>query len=616
MKYLNIFAILIIILSSCQDDTALIVETPPSGSAILENYNPPKELILGTVFGTVIDEFGEPIINARVLSNGRQYSTNDNGNFIIQNESLDQNGAFLTVEKSGFFIGSRRFYPENNSINYVTIQLMELSSAGEFDAVSGGSVTSIEGVELDFPENSIQVEGSGELYTGSVSVAARWLDPTASNINEIMPGDLIGINTDVEEVSLVSYGMVAVELFGDNGEKLNLAAENKATISFPVPNDLLADAPQEIPLWSFEEEKFGIWVEEGTAALEGDKYVGQVGHFSFWNCDVPYELVEVCGQLVSSDGTPVTNAKITVQSEDLNSIRCGYTNNRGFFSGKFPKNFTWNFSVGPSNSDANCGFQTLTFGPFTDADPGKISLGSIPLESLQIDEFRIRGSIVDCGNEPVTNGIVTVGVGSNVQSIFVSGDGNFDETVLNCNSLTTCRIYATNIDGLEIGSTIEKSISSIVDCSPLAACGTSICVAQDKFVGDYMLTIEGASGIGYGPPYSDQVVTISTVSGSNSLRQFSSEVLEEIGGFGPYDTTFEILCDRAVYQLMDTQGLGCGGGGIMFGPALDENGEFITEPLDPNDDSRVILFFNEGFSNGGCPGQTGETVTKMVLTKL
>lgn len=141
-------------------------------------------------------------------------------------------------------------------------------------------------------------------------------------------------------------------------------------------------------------------------------------------------------------------------------------------------------------------------------------------------------------------------------------------------------------------------------------------IENERFAGDYMLTIDGATGLGYGPGYSDQVVTISAVAGSSTLRSFSTLVLEAIGGFGPYDTVFDIVCDQAVYQLMDTGGLGCGGGGIQFGPAMDANGAVITEPLDLNDDSQIVLFFNEGFASGGCAGQTGETATRMVLTKM
>ncbi len=235
---------------------------------------------------------------------------------------------------------------------------------------------------------------------------------------------------------------------------------------------------------------------------------------------------------------------------------------------------------------------------------------------MQIEDFAVKGSIVDCDNNPVSNGLIKIEIGEQTQTFLIEGDGSFDIQVLNCESLRVFKLQEIDIDGLEVGNIIEKSISSTVDCGTIEACGNSICVADNKFVGEYMLTLEGISDLGYGPAYQEQIVELSTVSGSFTLRSFRSIVLPDIGGFGPYTTTFEILCDKAVYNLMDTQGLGCGGGGIMFGRTLDENGAIITEPLDPSDDSSVVLFFDAGFADGGCPWQTGETQTKMILTKL
>ncbi len=139
---------------------------------------------------------------------------------------------------------------------------------------------------------------------------------------------------------------------------------------------------------------------------------------------------------------------------------------------------------------------------------------------------------------------------------------------------------------------------------------------NDRFVGNYVLTFDGDAGLGYGPPYQDGLeVTVSTVPGSSTLRTFESLVLPGIGGFGPYITRFDLVCDQAVYELMDSNGLGCGGGGIMFGPVLDENRIAVGAPLDLSDDSVITLIFNEGFASGGCGGQTGDTETRMILTK-
>lgn len=141
--------------------------------------------------------------------------------------------------------------------------------------------------------------------------------------------------------------------------------------------------------------------------------------------------------------------------------------------------------------------------------------------------------------------------------------------------------------------------------------------SDDKFVGTYTLSYEGDAGLGYGVPYeSGSTVEVTAVPGSSTLREFSSIILPGIGGYGPYTTRFDLVCDKAVFELMTADGLGCiSGNSIMFGPALDENKIAIGGDIDLADDSVIKLVLNEGLGNGGCAGQTGETATVLVLTK-
>lgn len=77
-----------------------------------------------------------------------------------------------------------------------------------------------------------------------------------------MPGSLRGTRTDSPEVVLQSFGMVAVEITGANGEALQLANGKTASISFSIAPSLLSFAPARIPLWYFDENT-GLWKEEG-----------------------------------------------------------------------------------------------------------------------------------------------------------------------------------------------------------------------------------------------------------------------------------------------------------------------------------------------------------------
>lgn len=116
-----------------------------------------------------------------------------------------------------------------------------------------------------------------------------------------MPGDLRGISTDGSLKTLTTYGMAAVELTGALGELLQIAPGQKASLTMPIPVAILSNAPATIPLWSFDEAK-GLWKEEGQAIKTGSNYVGDVSHFSFWNCDVPNNYVQFNCTVKNSDG--------------------------------------------------------------------------------------------------------------------------------------------------------------------------------------------------------------------------------------------------------------------------------------------------------------------------
>lgn len=609
MKKISLALIVTLLMVCCQKDQDLIIDPILSSDSILQNYSPAIDIITGTVYGTVIDETRNPVTGANINYNGKGYTSDENGNFIIRDEALNRNGTFISIEKSGFFKGSRRFYPQDNSINYVYIQLLALNNIGKFNAQDGGTVVGTDKLEISFPKNSIQ-SNKGELHTGEVTVAAKFLDPTAYNISDIMPGDLFGVNSKIEEVSLLSYGMMAVELFAENGDELNLAPESEATLTFPIPPTLIDSAPQEIPLWSFDDDQYGVWVQEGSAMLQGEKYVGNVSHFSFWNCDIPDFYIKVSGQLQTSSRVPIVNASVGVTIDAIGETRTGYTDNNGFFCGYVPRDEIMTLSV--DNRDLGCGYGTLTFGPFSNSAVEQIDLGIINLEEINGEEFTISGSVVDCDNNPVTNGVIRIELGSNIKNVLLD-DSNFSIGLVNCEELKSLYIAASNFT--EIGFRTQKEISPEIDCGNIAACGELGCIIPDElFTGSYLLTIDDNQGLGYGPAYeSNQIVNIVPNLEILGSRKFSSNLLPEIGPFVG-STEFLIDCNQAIFQISNT-GVGCGGL-ILFGPSLNPDGIQITAPINLEDDSEIILYINEGYSDGNCSGQTGTTNTKMVLTKI
>lgn len=53
-----------------------------------------------------------------------------------------------------------------------------------FESSNGGTLSSAEGIALSFPANSI-IDADGNTYDGTVNVDARWINPTADNLEGI-----------------------------------------------------------------------------------------------------------------------------------------------------------------------------------------------------------------------------------------------------------------------------------------------------------------------------------------------------------------------------------------------------------------------------------------------
>ena len=548
MKKFSLFILILLTLSACRNNvedelTSTTTIDPPIVTTI--DFELEKVEVVATLYGEVFDESGSPISNASVTLDGNNTTTDDRGRFVFNDITMNQLGTFVLVNKNGFFTGSKRFFPDNSSVNYVRITLLDRTNIGNFLADDGGTISSPEGISIDFPANSI-VDGNGDLFQGTVEVAARWIDPTAENLGEIMPGSLQGLmpggvqgnGNTLEEVALASFGMMAVELEGSNGTSLNLGNGLKATLSFPVPDELLNIAPSEIPLWFFN-ETVGLWVVEGSATLVGDNYVGDVAHFSFWNCDAPFDLTEACGTILSSSGSPIANARIQIKILSSGASRSGWTNTNGEFSGKIPANELLEMNV----FENGCGSAILTE-----------SLGPIPVNSNSIctdlgtfttnnpiNEIEITGNILDCSGNPITNGWLEINLDGLEYNFYIEEGSNFSATIINCNDQTELTALAGNIDDLMFGDEITFTITNPLDLGTITAC--------DNVLPEWLtLTIDGVEtlypdvGISFpGSTQSDSIPLTITGKIPGTFLSVRFEILNSVEGPNSYtndDITF------------------------------------------------------------------------------
>ena len=409
---------------SCQKDLSIedggTVGAPPDLSTKINS----------SVSGFVTDENDAAVKGATVQFGTSSITTDKYGYFEAKNVQVVKEAAVVTVIKPGYFKGIKTYMAKEGKAAFFRIKLIPKTTVGNINAASGGTVTLPNGLSIKLKAGTIVNATTNAQYTGTVNVSAYWINPTAADLNKIMPGDLRGINTDGNLKLLQTFGMAAVELTGSGGELLQIVNGQKATLTMPIPSSLAATAPASIPLWYFDEAK-GLWKEEGNATKTGNSYVGDVGHFSFWSYSLPGPYVQFDCTLKDAAGNPLPNVFVQIVLAGTFSEGYGYTDASGFISGPVSANSQLILYVSPSFG--NCGYFLVQNFTSTNVD---ISLGTVTIVSNLI--ANISGTITNCNNNPVTNGDIIMSFipGYGFCRFAVTNTGAFSFSVILCNNNT------------------------------------------------------------------------------------------------------------------------------------------------------------------------------------
>ncbi len=418
-----------------------------------------------SVSGFVTDE-NDVAVNGALVKVGTATTTTDkSGYFEVSNVQVIQNAALITVIQPGYFKGIKTYLATESKGAFVRIKLIPKTNVGSIDAATGGTVT-LNGMSIILPASAVINAGTNAVYTGAVSVAAQWLNPTVNDLERKMPGDLRGIDSIGELKKLTTYGMAAVELTGENGELLQIAPGKKATLKINIPASILGAAPANLPLWYFD-ENIGLWRQEGFAVKTGSQYIGGVGHFSFWNCDVPANYIKFSGNFVDQGGRPVQNALVKISvSTDLQNGRSGYTDSTGFVSGAIPLNSQLVLQV---FSDYGCSSSVYSQNITTGTSDINLSNIVIPAGKLAT----VTGTVVNCSNAAVSNGSVILVKDGFSFRYELNGAGRFSFNVTLCNSSSNVTLIAQDASASQEGTSIVTLSTGNNALGTLTACGVS-----------------------------------------------------------------------------------------------------------------------------------------------
>ena len=439
------------------DGVPFITGTPPDLTTQVKS----------SVSGFVTDENDQAVNLAPVQVGTVTVTTDKYGYFEVKNVDVIKTAAVVTVTKTGYFKGTKTYLAEEGKSAFFRIKLIPKINAGTINATAGGAVTLANGLSITLPANAVVNATTNAAYTGSVNVSAYWINPTAADLPNIMPGDLRGINTAGNLQLLITYGMAAIELTGSSGELLQIATGKKATLSLPIPASILSSAPATIPLWYFDEAK-GLWKQEGAATKTGNNYVGEVSHFSFWNCDAPISYVQFNCTLFDQNSRPLPYSfvKISVISNPANATS-GLTNTAGYVAGLVPDNAQLKMEV---FSDASCTTIPIYTQTFTTTNTN-ISLGTIIINNPAV-VLNVSGTTTNCSNSTLSQGLVVIKYGNRFY-LYPITNGTYNFNIPVCNSPATVSISVVDLSNQQTSLPMSYVLNAGNNTIPnIQACGT------------------------------------------------------------------------------------------------------------------------------------------------
>ncbi len=417
------------------------------------------------IYGIVTDQISKsPLEGVRLSFNNLEVFTDRNGYFDFGNQTISSDCETIRLSLTDYFKSFRSICSRGSSSYALNIPMTKKKLVGIYSSESTNSIS----IEEDGPTITIEqyslVNESGTLYFGDYSVYGHWYNPNSSDFINTIPSSLNGLNSENQRVQLATFGMVAFEIYGDQGQALNLGSSKSSTLRTPL-NPNIVNSPTVIPLWSLDEQT-GIWIEEGKAKKVGDYYAGELSHFSFWNFDLPFEFVSLRGRIINRIGEPVTDLKVRVSIANSAVSAVGATDNEGFFFGYVPRNETLDITL-IDHCDEE--LFTKSIGPSSE----DILLEDIALNMEEIGHFILEGQFLSCDGFAIEKGYLLLKDGEDHFLNIAIEDGRFNADFIVCNEFTGS-IQAVNTEDYTSSpiTPIEINKNGSADIGVLFACQT------------------------------------------------------------------------------------------------------------------------------------------------
>jgi hypothetical protein len=238
-----------------------------------------------TFSGRAVDKNGgASVAGANVVVNGRSTTTDANGFFSVKTPLTTR--YILNIAREGFALLSRVVDSEATGQTWWLVkaqaQMVDpTQTITIIDRRPDLERKKLRGVKITVPPRAL-VGPTGRAPTGMLTSYVATLDIADSEA----PGDW-GAMLSGTEGNLISYGAAFIEFRDAAGATYNLAPGQVAEVQTFAPPKMVAGAPPNARLWSYDESD-GYWKEAGNSTFSAatGSFTGKVKHFSTINTDL------------------------------------------------------------------------------------------------------------------------------------------------------------------------------------------------------------------------------------------------------------------------------------------------------------------------------------------
>ena len=447
----------------------------------------------------ISDEAGLAIADVQVLLDKEVYLSDENGIVLTGKHDVPYLGLRSTFEAEGFekLIKMVRGPAGSKTLERIVLRKSTTSIISTGDT---GDLASDGGLRLP----SSLMRGDGSFYQGEVIVKSIYLNPDERNFLLSAPGNLLAIDEDNNLQQLASLGMYMIELYDPDGEELNIPEGSTAIIEFPIAEKHLNLLESKIPLWYFDEES-GHWIEEGAVRVQENKMIGEVSHFTWWNCDLPYDYNDMYFTFLENGEFALSGLDVRFATNDVDFGQAK-TNIKGKILSRVPvdQEITFTFHVAKNE------LGTITVGPFSKNSENEVVHVNLGLTS-------ISGRAYKCDGEYLSSGYAFFVLNNSLVMVEINEKGEF-------NYLSPKQAHSLTILDKENDKQIKLDISEEDQNSNLDLYGIVVCDEnQAAFVSGNILEDTDRDNIGDIPIQNAKLEFINSQGGIYTILYTNSE---------------------------------------------------------------------------------------------